>query len=121
MLAHALGGPSYSFTVHGPEEFDKPEFIHLAEKISRSRFVVAISSYGRSQLYRWVPNALWPKVAVVHCGLEASFHQGDLPPVPAAPRLVWSVRASKKASCCCCRGAACGAGPRCCVRAGAGG
>lgn len=88
MLAHALGGPGYSFTVHGPEEFDKPEFIHLAEKISRARFVVAISSYGRSQLYRWVPSALWPKVAVVHCGLEASFHQGDLPPVPAAPRLV---------------------------------
>ncbi|MEO8598329.1 MAG: colanic acid biosynthesis glycosyltransferase WcaL, partial [bacterium] len=26
MLATTLGGPPYSFTVHGPEEFDKPEF-----------------------------------------------------------------------------------------------
>src|SRR5262245_4184884 len=29
MLAHALGGPPFSFTVHGPEEFDKPMFLGL--------------------------------------------------------------------------------------------
>ncbi|HSX88745.1 MAG TPA: glycosyltransferase, partial [Pseudomonas sp.] len=88
MLAQALGGPSYSFTVHGPEEFDKPQFIHLGEKVRRAAFVVAISSYGRSQLFRWVDHAHWPKVKVVHCGLERAFH--DVPPVaiPAAPRLV---------------------------------
>ena len=88
MLAQALGGPSYSFTVHGPEEFDKPQFIHLGEKVRRAAFVVAISSYGRSQLFRWVYHAHWPKVQVVHCGVERAFH--DVPPVamPAAPRLV---------------------------------
>ena len=88
MLAQALGGPAYSFTVHGPEEFDKPQFIHLGEKVRRAAFVVAISSYGRSQLFRWVDHAHWPKVQVVHCGLERAFH--DVPPVamPAAPRLV---------------------------------
>ena len=32
MLAHALGGPPWSFTVHGPEEFDKPQFIGLLKK-----------------------------------------------------------------------------------------
>jgi len=36
MLANALGGPTYSFTVHGPEEFDKAQFIHLGEKVRRS-------------------------------------------------------------------------------------
>src|SRR5262245_60466639 len=77
MLASSLGACSYSFTVHGPEEFDKPEFIHLGEKIRRARFVVAISSYGRSQLYRWVPQTQWPKVQVVRCGLEKAFH--DVP------------------------------------------
>jgi len=25
MFAHELGGPKWSFTAHGPEEFDKPE------------------------------------------------------------------------------------------------
>lgn len=88
MLAHALGGPAYSFTVHGPEEFDKPQALHLARKMAHSRFVVAISSYGRSQLWRWLPHAQWPKVKVVHCGLDAAFHQVEQVPVPLAPRLV---------------------------------
>lgn len=73
MLTHLLGGKGYSFTVHGPEEFDKPEFIHLSEKIHHCRFVVAISSYGRSQLFRWIPASEWPKVKIVHCGLDAGF------------------------------------------------
>lgn len=88
MLAHALGGPAYSFTVHGPEEFDQPRFLGLVEKIRRSAFVVAVSSYGRSQLYRWIPHAQWPKVQVVHCGLEAAFYEVAPLPPPAAPRLV---------------------------------
>jgi glycosyltransferase involved in cell wall biosynthesis len=88
MLAQALGGPSYSFTVHGPEEFDKPQFIHLGEKIRRSTFVAAISSYGRSQLFRWVEYGHWAKVKVVHCGLERAFHDVPQVPVPAVPRLV---------------------------------
>lgn len=88
MLANALGGPTYSFTVHGPEEFDKPQFIKLGEKVRRAAFVVAISSYGRSQLYRWVAHAHWAKVQVVHCGLEPAFHQVPPVAVPAAPRLV---------------------------------
>ncbi len=65
MLAHVLGGPRWSFTVHGPEEFDKPALIGLAEKMRRCAFVVAISSYGRSQLYRIVGTSQWPKVQVV--------------------------------------------------------
>ena len=32
MFVHLLGGPDWSFTVHGPEEFDKPQFIGLGEK-----------------------------------------------------------------------------------------
>lgn len=88
MLAHALGGPGFSFTVHGPEEFDKPQGLHLREKIEHARFVVAISSFGRSQLYRWVGYAHWPKVNVVRCGLDKAFHQVVHVPVPAVPRLV---------------------------------
>src|SRR5438309_7296569 len=61
MLANLLGGPNWSFTVHGPEEFDKPQFIGLSEKIRRARFVVAISSFGRSQLFRWVDHEYWGK------------------------------------------------------------
>ncbi|QEA12481.1 glycosyltransferase [Comamonas flocculans] len=88
MLAHALGGPGYSFTVHGPEEFDKPQALHLGEKMQRARFVVAISSFGRSQLYRWLPVAEWSKVQVVHCGVDQAFYQGATQPVPLTARLV---------------------------------
>jgi glycosyltransferase involved in cell wall biosynthesis len=73
MLVHALGGPRWSFTVHGPEEFDKPQFIGLAEKIRRCAFVVAISSFGRSQLFRCVDHEHWSKISVVHCGLDPQY------------------------------------------------
>lgn len=88
MLAHVLGGPGYSFTVHGPEEFDKPQALHLARKVMQSRFAVAISAFGRSQLWRWLPHEAWKKVQVVHCGLDRAFHDVPPVPVPAAPRLV---------------------------------
>lgn len=89
MLANALGDASYSFTAHGPEEFDKPAALHLGAKISRAAFVVAISSFGRSQLCRWVPASDWPRIEVVHCGLEAEFFadQRDIESV-TKPRLV---------------------------------
>lgn len=88
MLASALGGPPYSFTVHGPEEFDRPTRLKLREKVSGAAFVAAISSFGRSQLYRWTDFGDWPKVKVVRCGVERSFYEGAPTPVPAVPRLV---------------------------------
>ena len=96
MLAHALGGPSWSFTVHGPEEFDKAPLIGLAEKIHRCAFVVAISSYGRSQLFRLVSHEHWPKVLVVPCGLDPDFFQEPATALPAARRLVCVGRLSEQ-------------------------
>jgi colanic acid/amylovoran biosynthesis glycosyltransferase len=88
MLASLLGDIGYSFTVHGPEEFDKPEFIHLTEKINRARFVVAITSFCRSQLYRWCDVSQWPKIQVVRCGLEPDFHTLHVTDVPDVPQLL---------------------------------
>jgi glycosyltransferase involved in cell wall biosynthesis len=88
MLAHALGGPPYSFTVHGPECFDKPQALKLADKIRQAAFVVAISSFGRSQLYRWIKNEYWHKVKVIHCGLEKSFYDVAPSEPPQKARLV---------------------------------
>ena len=88
MLVRELGGPTYSFTCHGPEEFDRPLTLKLAEKICRARFVIAVSDYGRSQLYRWAPFSQWPKIHVVHCGLDASFLSADVPDLQDTPRLI---------------------------------
>jgi glycosyltransferase involved in cell wall biosynthesis len=96
MLAHALGGPPYSFTVHGTEVFDKPEFLGIGEKVRRAAFVVATSSYGRGQIYRWSERSQWPKVRLVHCGLEPAFHDVPTAPPPAAPRIVCVGRLSEE-------------------------
>jgi colanic acid/amylovoran biosynthesis glycosyltransferase len=92
LLCRALGGPAYSFTVHGPEEFDKPEFLHLGEKIARAAFVVAVSEFGRSQLFRTCEYRHWGKIHVVHCGVDASFHDVAPTAPPVEPRLVCVAR-----------------------------
>ncbi len=81
-LASRWGGPGYSFTVHGPDEFDAPVALDLAGKIADARFVAAISSYGRSQLMRWAAPEDWAKIEVVRCGVDASFLSRD----PSLPR-----------------------------------
>ena len=88
MLAGLLARVPFSFTVHGPEEFDRPQFIGLAQKIQRASFVVAISSFGRSQLYRWIEHRQWRKVQVVHCGLDADYLAAPAAAPTAAARLV---------------------------------
>jgi colanic acid/amylovoran biosynthesis glycosyltransferase len=75
MILRSLGGPPFSFTVHGPEEFDRPSALKLGLKASRAKNVIAISSFGRSQLYRWLSPNDWVKVEVVRCGLEASYFE----------------------------------------------
>jgi hypothetical protein len=42
LMASKLTGIPYSFTVHGPEEFDKPKFISLATKIEQSALLLPL-------------------------------------------------------------------------------
>jgi glycosyltransferase involved in cell wall biosynthesis len=86
LLARELGGPPYSFTIHGPGEFLRP--IGLAEKIHRSSFAVTISSFGRSQAYMRSRYEDWPKIKIVHCGLEKEFYSTMAPSAPTARRLI---------------------------------
>lgn len=73
MLCRELGGPSYSFTAHGPEEFDALEGLSLRQKIERAKFVVAVSSFGRAQLCRCCEPRSWGKIRVVRCGVDGAF------------------------------------------------
>lgn len=94
-IAGKLSGVSYSFTVHGPDEFDAPLSLDLSGKIADSAFCVAVSSYGRSQLMRWSAFADWSKIEVVRCGVDESFlDERARPPVPDAPQLCAVARLS---------------------------
>lgn len=88
MLSAALDGPEYSFTVHGPEEYDAPRALSLGEKVARSKFTVAITSYGRSQLSRWAGPAHWDKIKVVHCGIDPTRFPAPAPLPDGPPRFV---------------------------------
>lgn len=89
LLWSELSGIPFSFTVHGPEEFDRPESLGLDLKIARARFVVAISDFGRSQLMRWCSTDQWTKLKVVHCGVDDAFlDAAQVSPVPDVRRLV---------------------------------
>ena len=93
-LMRRLGGPPYSFTAHGPDEFDAPIPLDLAGKIADAAFVVAISNFGRSQLMRWSPPAQWGKIVVVRCGLDEQFLRGVSSPAPDVPEICSFARLS---------------------------
>lgn len=91
MLARVLGGPrspTFSFTVHGPDEFDQAIGHSLREKIGASAFVCAISDFGAAQLKRWAPMDQWGKIHVIRCTVGESFFTAGRPVDPASRTLV---------------------------------
>lgn len=88
MLCNLLGGPRFSFTVHGPEEFDDPAGLSLTDKIEHCHFVVAVSNFGKSQLMRQCHHNQWDKIKVIHCAVEESFLHTTEVPFPESPTLV---------------------------------
>lgn len=96
MLCASVWGVSYSFTIHGPEEFDKAPLLSLDEKVAGARFVAVISSFGRSQLYRHCDSKHWDKIVVVPCGLDSGFLDEAPTPVSADGGLVCVGRLSEQ-------------------------
>ncbi len=73
MLMRCLGGPPFSITVHGCEEFDAPVALSLKDKVDAAEFVVGVSHFGRAQIRRWVPYGVWDRVHIVGCTVGPSF------------------------------------------------
>ncbi len=88
MFIRKLGGPTYSFMIHGPLEWDCPEFLHLPQKVEEAEFVTAISDFAKSQTYRWTKPEHWKKVHVIRCGVDDEFISQNVVPVPDVSRLV---------------------------------
>jgi glycosyltransferase involved in cell wall biosynthesis len=63
-------GASFSFTMHGPTEFDDVKRFRLGEKVARAKFVACISDYARSQMMRFSAPEDWNRLEVVRCGVD---------------------------------------------------
>ncbi len=87
-ITRAMGGPPYSFTVHGPDELDAPLGLKLGSKIEDAAFVVAITNYCAAQLRRWVSHEHWDKIRVVHCTVGDEFFREAKPIDPTSKTLV---------------------------------
>lgn len=87
-LVKAIGGPSYSFTVHGPDEFDSAITYGLFQKISDAKFVVAITSFCKSQLFRWAKYDDWKKIKVVHCSIDGPILNENTKPIANTKTLI---------------------------------
>ena len=87
-LAKVLGGVPFSFTAHGQDEWDAPVQLDLRGKLHDASFAVGISSYSAAQLRRWADRGDWPRIHVLHCGVEARYLEEPLTPVPDVARLV---------------------------------
>jgi glycosyltransferase involved in cell wall biosynthesis len=96
MLASRVSGIPFSFTAHGPDEFERATLLSLGLKLERATFAVCVSSFGRSQLMRWTEPAQWGKIAIVHCGVDRIFFDSPLQFPPLAPRLICVGRLSEQ-------------------------
>lgn len=88
LLLRKLGGPTYSLTFHGPDEFDAPVGLALKDKIAGAEFVTAISHFTAGQLMRWADPADWHKISVVHMALQPSYFDAATPIDPRSRNLV---------------------------------
>lgn len=70
MLASELSGIPFSFTLHGPADFQEVKRWRLDAKIARARLVACISHFCRSQAMMYSGLADWPKLRIIHCGVD---------------------------------------------------
>jgi colanic acid/amylovoran biosynthesis glycosyltransferase len=82
LLAKHMSGVTYSLTVHGSGEFDRPEYLSLDKKIQSASFVRAISSFTKGQLMRWSAPEDWDRISVIRCGVDRRFLEPIQPATP---------------------------------------
>ena len=86
MLSHVMGGPSHSFTAHGPTEFEDNVGNALKVKVRHAAFVAAITAFAKGVISSATAGQYDGKVKVVHCGIDLD--EFDLLPVVNNARIV---------------------------------
>lgn len=81
MLSFLLGGPSYSVTVHGPDELFEMTENSLSLKVEHATFIAAITDYCRRMVDSHTGGHNTDKIHIVRCGLDLAEFAGatDVP------------------------------------------
>jgi colanic acid/amylovoran biosynthesis glycosyltransferase len=74
-LGDARGSWTWSFSAHGAD-IQETDQKALAAKVQRADRVICVSDFGRSQLMTLVGPEHWPKLMVVHCGVDLQRFRG---------------------------------------------
>jgi glycosyltransferase involved in cell wall biosynthesis len=93
LLTSELSGIPFSFTLHGPADFTDPRLWRLDTKIAHARFVACISHFCRSQAMMQADPAHWPRLQIVHCGVDPARY-GTKPRTASAKELLFVGRMS---------------------------
>lgn len=88
MFASMLTSTPFSFTVHGPPEFDEPQRVPLASNVHRAAFVRAISNWTAAEIMRRVDPVDWSRIHVIRCGPSAGNPKGVTSGIPEDYRLL---------------------------------
>ena len=86
LLTRRMGGPAFSFTVHGPDELPGMRANGIVDKVRHARAVAAITDYCRGEILAATDGEGADKVHVVRCGLELDRFQPT--PVPATSQML---------------------------------
>ena len=88
MLTSAISGIPFSYTMHGPAIFFEPRIWRIDEKIARATFVACISHFCRSQGMIFSDPIHWPKLRIVHCGINPARY-GTVPRETPGKRILF--------------------------------
>jgi glycosyltransferase involved in cell wall biosynthesis len=86
---------SWSFTIHGFQDFVDDAVARLDLKAASAAFIVCISDYTKSQLCRVTDPKYWDRFHVVKCGIDLrAFPQRAAQPERSIPRIISVARLS---------------------------
>jgi glycosyltransferase involved in cell wall biosynthesis len=86
---------TWSFTIHGFQDFADERLTRLDLKVASASFVVCVSDFTRAQLCRVTDPAHWDRYHVVRCGIDVDAFSFRAPRrLPDRPRIVTVARLS---------------------------
>ena len=86
---------TWSFTIHGFQDFVNESDARLDLKAASASFVVCVSDFTRSQLCRVTDPLLWDRFHVVRCGIDLDAFSSRPPrPMPESARILVVARLS---------------------------